>query len=104
MDSCTFIITDSIFLHAVMMLSQFSSIVWVFELKYRAQSVKQRVAATSSLVCSKRRLFDIYFPLIIKNYSELPYQKVLMDLKKPHCSPVFDCNKDQIHLPDLVPV
>lgn len=86
------------------MLSQFSSIVWVFELKYRTQSVKQCIAATSSLVCSKKEAFWYLFPFNNEELFRTSYQKVLMDLKKPLCSPVFDCNKDQMHLPDLVPV
>lgn len=63
MDSCPFIVTGSIFSYAVMMLSQFSSIVWVFELKYRTQSVKQHVAAISSFVCSKKEAFLILISL-----------------------------------------
>jgi len=63
----------------------------------------QHVAATSSFVHStKEALFAIRYPLMVKNCSELPCQKVLMDLKKLHCSPpVFQCNKDQMHLPDF---
>lgn len=63
----------------------------------------QCIAANSSFVQSeKEALFDIYYSLMVKNCSELPCQKVLTDLKKLHCSPrIFQCNKDQLHLPDF---
>lgn len=57
MDSCPFIVAGNISSYAVMMLSQFSSIVWVFELKDRTQAVKWQIAATSSFVCSKNEAF-----------------------------------------------
>lgn len=94
----------NIFLYAVIVLLPLSSrIVWVFELMCWVQSVMQYVAAPNSFVHSKiEALFGIYYPLIVKIYSECPCQKVLMDLKKFHCSPsIFQCNKAQMHLPDL---